>query len=64
MTFLEADKKIKELLNKEFLEKLTEVARLYGWRGDYCEIRWFMESLHERAELDIPELEPYDLTDE
>ena len=31
------DEKIGKLLDDEFLKKLVEIARIYGWSGDYME---------------------------
>lgn len=38
MTYTEAENKIKKLLDDEFLSKLLEIGKLYGWNGDYVEI--------------------------
>jgi len=56
------DQKIKKLLDKEFLDKLKEVGKLYGWTGDYCEIGNFIIDIHKIGEVEIShkELEPYD----
>jgi len=64
MTYTEAENKIKELVDKEFLIKLTEIGRLYGWAGDYVEIGSFIKTLHRYAEVEVPITEPYDLTDD
>ena len=41
MTENEAKEKIKSLIDYKFLSTLTEVARLYGWSGDFIEISSF-----------------------
>lgn len=61
MTESEAEKRIEQLLTAEFLTTLTEIAKLYGWNGDYCEIGGFVEQLHMAKRLPIPDLEPYNL---
>lgn len=61
MTQEDIDLKLKSLLDKDFLAKLTEVAKLYGWAGDYSEIWDFVADLHEKIDLEIPEdREPYE----
>ena len=53
MTFLSDD---------EFLKQLVEEAKLYGWDGDYTEVRWFVEAVFRRRGKQPPrpdELEPY-----
>jgi len=63
MTYKEAENKIKELADKKFLIKLTEIGRLYGWSGDYVEIGRFIEAIHCYAEVEVPIIEPYELTE-
>lgn len=62
-TYLEADEKVKSLLTQEFLETLTEIAKIYGWSGDYSEIYSFIEWLYKFTNLPLPDLNPYDLTE-
>tara|TARA_R110000772_G_scaffold53717_3_gene122793 strand:+ start:685 stop:888 length:204 start_codon:yes stop_codon:yes gene_type:complete len=57
----EREDKIKALLDEEFLVRLTEIARLYGWRADFIEVASFIEDLYEEAEIELPELQPYDI---
>ncbi len=64
MTYSEAENKIKELLDKEFLDRLAEIGRLYGWSGDYCEIRSFIKELHRYHGIDQGDSECYDLEDD
>ena len=45
---------------KDFLDELTERCKIYGWNGDYVEIIQFVESLYKEAQIDIPNLEPYE----
>jgi hypothetical protein len=61
MTYTEAENKIKELLDKDFLEKLLEIGKLYGWRGDYVEIGYFIEQLHRYHGFENIDAVPYDL---
>jgi hypothetical protein len=61
MTYTEAETKIKELLDKEFLDKLLEIGKLYGWSGDYVEIGSFIEELHRLGGIDNVDTEPYQL---
>jgi len=65
MTFSEAEIEIKRLLDKDFLAKLKEIAKLYGWNGDYTEIKDFVSYLYSVHGIEITqeELEPYDLKD-
>lgn len=56
----EIDDKIRELCDDEFLSKLCEVARLYGWLGDYIEIAYFVQGLHSEVGKDCPNIEPYE----
>ena len=61
MTYSEADEKIKTILDKDFLDKLVELGKLYGWSGDYEEIYSFIEDLYEHTDLELPDLTPYEL---
>lgn len=56
------DEKIGKLLDDEFLEKLVEIARIYGWSGDYIEIGQFIIYLHKIAGINIShkDIEPYE----
>lgn len=63
MTYNEADAKIKAIVDKPFLDKLSEVAKLYGWRGDYIEVGTFVQNLYEELNLEAPDLQPYELTE-
>ena len=64
MTYTEAENKIKELLDKEFLDKLLEIGKLYGWSGDYVEIGYFIEKLHRYHGVENIDTIPYDLNGE
>jgi 23S rRNA A1618 N6-methylase RlmF len=52
----ERESKLKELCDEQFLAKLTEVAKLYGWDGDYVEIARFVEHLHAFNNLPEPDM--------
>jgi hypothetical protein len=52
--------KIKALLNREFLDKLLEIGKLYGWSGDYHEISEFIKHLHKLYGIDEVDTEPYE----
>lgn len=43
----------------KFLEKLTELAKQYGWHGDYIEVEQFVEWVYREMDEKIPDLEPY-----
>lgn len=62
MTYDEADQRIKELVDEEFLIKLTEIGRCYGWSGDYVEIGQFIEELWRDFGKEPPDVSPYELT--
>ena len=64
MTYGEAENRMKELCDEQFLTKLTEVARLYGWSGDYIEIAAFIEKLYGLKGIQNPVLEPYELEED
>jgi len=53
------NEQIKQLVTPEFLETLGEVAKLYGWSGDYVEISNFVESLYEIKNIKHISEEPY-----
>lgn len=56
------DKKFLEIRDKitpEFLATLNEVARCYGWSGDYIEICAFINDIHSGLGLPIPDLTEY-----
>jgi hypothetical protein len=59
----EVIEKMNRLLDDTFLEKLAEVARLYGWEGDYVEIQEFVRSLYFLQKKKIPDLTPYEMKD-
>ena len=63
ITFKERDELLKKLCTDRFLSKLTRVARLYGWEGDYREIRGFLEYLFVNRDKTVPEIEPFDVRD-
>ena len=54
--------KIVQLLDNEFLNKLVEIGRIYGWSGDYTEIGKFILYLHQIAGINIShkDIEPYE----
>jgi hypothetical protein len=52
--------KIKTLIDKPFLDRLTEVAKIYGRHGDYNEIAYFVRNLYDYLDLEVPNLEPYE----
>lgn len=51
--------KIKALLTPDFLEKLAEIAKLYGWAGDYFAISQFVRECYGIAGIVPPNLDPY-----
>lgn len=59
----EAENRIKELVDQEFLDKLVEVARIYGWSGDYTEVCKFIEEISSITRLPIPNdlREPFEI---
>lgn len=59
MTNEERDARLKLLCSEIFLHKLAEVAKLYGWDGDYQEIWKFLDYLFKMQDLPVPDLEPY-----
>jgi len=52
-------KKLEPQLTGEFLSVLAELARNYGWSGDYVEVSTFIEWCYEKADRTPPDLEPY-----
>ncbi len=64
MTYLEAENRIKDLVDEGFLDKLAEIGRLYGWQGDYVEIKEFINTLHLHYGINDVDLEPYNLDDD
>ena len=48
-------------LGDGFLNQLVEVAKLYGWDGDYTEIEQFIRDLYEGINKPCPDLEPYEI---
>lgn len=63
MTEQEQQNKLKELLTEDFITKLIEVAKLYGWSGDAIEIAGFVEGLyyHANGKPLETDLEPYEI---
>jgi len=51
-------------LDDKFLDHLVEVAKLYGWDGDYTEIAAFIEDLYESINKTSPDLDPYEIENE
>ncbi len=53
--------RIKPKLTPEFLATLVEVAKTYGWEGDYHEVGRFVEAVHTSyAGIPAPDLNPYE----
>ncbi len=53
--------RIKPKLTPEFLATLAEVARMYGWAGDYAEVGKFVAVVHtEYAGIPAPDLTPHE----
>ena len=50
---------IRALLTPDFLEKLAEVVKHYGWAGDYFELTRFVRECYGIAGIDPPNLDPY-----
>ena len=70
ITNQEYENKIKELKEKitpEFLETLSECARIVGWGIDYTEVINFIESIYGYLDIDISskdlanKLDPYEI---
>jgi len=60
---IEEKKKVDEIKPKitdDFLSTLSELARIYGWTGDYGEIVNFVEDCFILAEKEKPNLEFYE----
>ena len=51
--------KLKPQITEEFLGTLTELAKNYGWSGDYVEVGGFIEWCYEKAGKIPRDLEPY-----
>lgn len=54
------DAKLKALIDRKFLETLKEVAKIYGYDGDYIEISRFVEYLFVIGHVELPDMKPYD----
>lgn len=53
--------RIKPKLTPEFLSTLADVAKTYGWEGDYHEVGKFVAVVHtEYAGFPAPDLNPYE----
>ena len=61
ITEKEKQNKIALLCDDCFLSKLTEVAKLYGWDGDYVEVVEFVRYLHISLNKEIPNLDEYEI---
>jgi len=57
---------LKPKLTPEFLETLRELARCYGWSGDYVEVQSFVERIHSALgiNLEADALEPHEEVEE
>jgi hypothetical protein len=53
--------KVDDLATEEFLSSLVTIARLYGWEGDYIEVRSFLSWIYRAVEAIEPDLEPYEM---
>lgn len=51
--------RLRALLTPEFLATLAEVAKLYGWAGDYFELSKFVRECYAIAGIVPPNLDPY-----
>lgn len=48
------------IIDDDFLFRLRECAKFYGWSGDYVEIEKFVAELHQAADVVCPDLAPYE----
>ena len=55
--------KVDKLATNEFLKSLTTIAKLYGWYGDYIEVREFVEWIYDAKKIEEPNLAPYEMDD-
>jgi hypothetical protein len=62
MTYKEADEKIKQLADDQFLAKLTEVFKLNTLICDDYEIAEFIKYIYQLRGLQFPDLELYQKT--
>lgn len=53
------DDRLRSLAQNAFLAQVSEAARLYGWTGDYNEIKEFVSYLYQLRNLPVPNLEPH-----
>jgi len=60
----EIKEKLTLLCDDYFLGKLCEAARIYGWTGDFVEVREFIKTLYGIVDKKMPEVLPYDLIDD
>lgn len=58
---IDKDSKLVSLLDNDFLTKLNEVGKLYGWCGDYFEIAEFVKAMYDRAGQPEPDTEAYEI---
>lgn len=63
MTQEERAIKVKSIITDDFLNQLTEIAKLYGWQGDYTEIIDFVRNCHGVVNRQAPDLTPYEIED-
>ena len=52
--------RVKKLTTYDFLSSLTEIAKIYGWSGDYQEVGDFIAWIYETNNIEEPDLEPYE----
>ena len=57
----EIKERIRQLATDEFLSALSEIAKLYGWEGDYGEVSLFVEYVYKIKGIPMPDLTPEDL---
>jgi len=62
MTEKEREERLVALLDDKFLNRLREVGKLYGWRGDYAEIGEFITELHKIKGITGVDITPYNIS--
>lgn len=52
--------RVENTATDDFLTKLVDIARIYGWSGDYIEVENFIEFTYNARGLKMPDVTPYE----
>ena len=64
MIISKEEKRLIPLLTATSLPTLVEAEKCNGWMNDYTEIKHFVLNMFDMANKEVPDLEPYEVTEQ